>query len=273
MIFTFEDEYKIEGWGKCVGPCPPRDKRVYWRRASSGRGTIYLYLEEPTASRFKESDFAFGWIPEHIAQTIFLGNSRDGWCNYYRDSKTVVFCDYNSKGEGFHAGLSGTNFNSQRNRHWVTGDLIDNAPIKDIQMENVGYATEGVQSGYSPRQLGYKLGEQNKAAFFNAAYLEAGSLATKQLVKIAQKALPTMARGYADTALGKLLLANVAQMAVQYARPDNIQLVKLTEAMVSTAYLDMIRTVDLDSIIDQMLEGKGIKNALARAEQEDETST
>lgn len=138
-------------------------------------------------------------------------------------------------------------------------------------MANIDQAVQ--KADFSPRKLGYKLGESNRTAFFNAAYLEAGALATKQLVKVAQKALPMMARGYADTVLGKLLLANIAQMAVQYSRPDNEQLVKLTDAMVATAYLDAIRTVDLDSIIDQMIEGSAIKNALKRAAKEDTSST
>lgn len=96
----------------------------------------------------------------------------------------------------------------------------------------------------------------------SAAMLEAGSLANKAITKLVSKKAPVMVRGYVDTPLGRLVTANLAQLALQQFRPGDVRLQKLTDAMILTAYQELISTIDLDSMLDQLLDDKQVKKAL-----------
>jgi len=106
--------------------------------------------------------------------------------------------------------------------------------------------------------------ELNKAAATSAAFLEAGRIANNQLTKVASKKLPIVVRGYADHPLGKLVIANLAAMAAQHFRGDDANLKKLTSAMTVQAYQELIQTVDIEGIIDELLESKEVKRALSK---------
>lgn len=104
---------------------------------------------------------------------------------------------------------------------------------------------------------------RNKDAAQAAAYLEAGRIANNQAAKLASKALPMMVRGYADTAAGKIVIANLAQAAFAQFRPQEPKLVKLGQAMAAQAFQELIQTVDIDAFIDGLLSTDATKKALA----------
>lgn len=104
---------------------------------------------------------------------------------------------------------------------------------------------------------------RNKDAAQAAAYLEAGRIANNQAAKLAAKALPMMVRGYADTAAGKIVIANLAQAAFAQFRPQEPKLVKLGQAMAAQAFQELIQTVDIDAFIDGLLSTDATKKALA----------
>lgn len=106
--------------------------------------------------------------------------------------------------------------------------------------------------------------ESNKTAATQAGYLEAGRLANKQAAKLAGKHLPLMLRGYADTAVGQLVIANLAQIAVKQLRPNDPTLVKLTDAMVVQGFQALYQTVDLDSILDSLLSSPEMQRAVGK---------
>lgn len=108
--------------------------------------------------------------------------------------------------------------------------------------------------------------DTNKKAITSAAFLEAGYIANKQMSKVLSKKLPMMVRGYADTPAGRLVVANLAVMLVQHFRPDNKQLVRLTSAMQTQAYGELIRELDIDGMIDELLENGSIKRAMKTLE-------
>lgn len=111
--------------------------------------------------------------------------------------------------------------------------------------------------------------EINKSAATHAAYLEAGRIANNQIVKAASKHLPLMARGYADTALGRLLIANAAMVAAAQLRPNDPTLKKLTMAMATAAYQQVIQSVDIEGIINSMLNSPEIKAAIDKMPKDD----
>jgi len=106
--------------------------------------------------------------------------------------------------------------------------------------------------------------ETNKNSASSAAYMEAGYIANKQLGKVLGKQLPMMVRGYADTPLGHLVLANLALLAVEHFRPDQRQLRRLAQAMQVQAYQELLKELDIDGMIDDLLENGSIKRALSK---------
>lgn len=104
--------------------------------------------------------------------------------------------------------------------------------------------------------------EQNVTLGTSAAFLEAGRIANNQLSGIASKKLPIMVRAYADTALGRLILANIALMARDHFRPNDERLGKLANAMAVSAYQEVLQHFDIEQMIDDMLSNSTIKRAL-----------
>lgn len=104
--------------------------------------------------------------------------------------------------------------------------------------------------------------DNNKAAAASAAYLEAGRIANNKLTGLASKHLPLMMRGYADTALGRLLIANAAMVAAAQLRPQDQTLAKLAGAMTTSAYQEVIRSIDIEGMIDSLMNSPEIQAAI-----------
>lgn len=103
----------------------------------------------------------------------------------------------------------------------------------------------------------------------SAAFLEAGRIANRQATKLASKHLPMMVRGYADTAGGRLVLANIAATAVAQFRPGDKRLARLADAMMVTAYQEVLQSFDIEKIIEDMLSNETIKAALNKVSEND----
>jgi hypothetical protein len=110
----------------------------------------------------------------------------------------------------------------------------------------------------------------NKSAATQAGYMEAGRLANNQFAKLAGKHLPFMLRGYADTPVGKLVIANVAILAAQQLRPNDPTLAKLTNAMAVQAFQAVYQTVDIEGFLDNLLASPEIKAAMAKLPKDEE---
>lgn len=100
----------------------------------------------------------------------------------------------------------------------------------------------------------------------SAAFLEAGRIANKQLSAVAGKKLPIMVRAYADTPVGRLILGNLAVLAQEHFRPDDVKLQKLAKAMTVTAYQEVLQQFDVEQFIDDLLSNATIKKALKQVE-------
>ena len=62
---------------------------------------------------------------------------------------------------------------------------------------------------------------QNKTAAKLAAQLTAGNVLNTRVVKLIKPQLPVLARGYAETELGKAVAANVTAAAIIHFFPTN----------------------------------------------------
>ncbi len=96
-----------------------------------------------------------------------------------------------------------------------------------------------------------------------AAVLTAGGIANKQLVKLAAAKAPLMVRGYVDTPVGKLVVANIVAQIIKQTRPNDAKLQALSEGMIVSAYQEVINSVDIDGLIDDFLSQPSIKKAVA----------
>lgn len=111
--------------------------------------------------------------------------------------------------------------------------------------------------------------DSNKTAATVAAYHEAGRMANKKAKELLAKKAPMMIRGYVDTPIGGLVIANLAMLAQQQFRPDDARLVKLTRAMQVQAYQELIQSFDIESFIDELMENNTVKRALAKLDAEE----
>lgn len=141
-------------------------------------------------------------------------------------------------------------------------DTVIKDTIKQYEKE---YEAQFIQQPTKEKQMTNftdKVINVNTATATDAAFLEAGRIANNQAVKFASKTLPLMVRGYADTPVGKLTLANAAVLAAAQFRPNDKRLTKLTQAMLVVAWQELYQSFDIEEMIDSMLDNKSIKKAL-----------
>jgi hypothetical protein len=137
-------------------------------------------------------------------------------------------------------------------------------PSKESNIMNTSSKSSSIVSAVKNRAS--RTFSDNAEAMKNAGYLEAGTIVNRQLTKLASAKLPLMVRGYADTPIGKLIIANLFKVAIHELRPDNHVLQRLSDASLEAAHLDVIRTLDIDGLIDDMLSDETFKRALSKLE-------
>jgi len=96
--------------------------------------------------------------------------------------------------------------------------------------------------------------ESNKAGGILALKVAVGKAANRTAVRAIKGKLPMMARGYADTPLGALVVANLAQVAVHQFASTNLKAATVADAMVQAAMLDVVNMIDIDTLMDGILD-------------------
>ena len=79
------------------------------------------------------------------------------------------------------------------------------------------------------------ISNENKEAAKVAARLTAGNILNDRAVKLITPQLPMMAKGYAQTEIGKAVIANVVAGAVVHFAPTNDKAVMASQAMIHSA--------------------------------------
>jgi hypothetical protein len=102
----------------------------------------------------------------------------------------------------------------------------------------------------------------NKDAVQAAALLTAGNIANTQLLRLAVKAAPLMMKGYLDTTVGKIVVANAAAQTLLHFKAGDPKLEMLAEGMLADAYREAMASFDINGLIEQLLSDPGLKNAL-----------
>lgn len=117
-----------------------------------------------------------------------------------------------------------------------------------------------------------KIVNANKAVAVNAAYMEAGRVANNQVTKLVAAKAPLMVKGYIDTPVGKVVVANLTNMAVEQFRPTDARLKKVSQAMMTQAYQELIQTIDIEGMLNELTSSEGIKAALAAVAGQEEVA-
>ena len=108
----------------------------------------------------------------------------------------------------------------------------------------------------------------NKSAVVNAAKLEAGKIALTQITKVAAKKAPFMIKGYIDTPIGRVVIANLLSVAVDQYAPTNQKAKAVAGAAMEAAMLEMVQSFNIAEMIDEMVKGIDISTFTQNAESE-----
>jgi len=99
---------------------------------------------------------------------------------------------------------------------------------------------------------------QNKESAKLAAQLTAGNILNDRVVKLIKPQLPLVARGYAETELGKAVAANVAAAALIHFFPTNKKAVMAAECMIQSAMAGFVASFDIEGTVNELLDGINI---------------
>lgn len=108
----------------------------------------------------------------------------------------------------------------------------------------------------------------NKSAVVNAAKLEAGKIALTQITKVAAKKAPFMIKGYIDTPVGRVVIANLLSVAVDQYAPSNQKAKAVAGAAMEAAMLEMVQSFNIAEMIDEMVKGIDISTFTTNTENE-----
>ena len=108
----------------------------------------------------------------------------------------------------------------------------------------------------------------NKSAAVNAAKLEAGKIALTQITKVAAKKAPFMIKGYIDTPIGRVVIANLLSVAVDQYAPSNQKAKAVADAAMEAAMLEMVQSFNIAEMIDEMVKGIDISTFTVNTESE-----
>lgn len=108
----------------------------------------------------------------------------------------------------------------------------------------------------------------NKSAVVNAAKLEAGKIALTQITKVAAKKAPFMIKGYIDTPIGRVVIANLLSVAVDQYAPTNQKAKAVAGAAMEAAMLEMVQSFNIAEMIDEMVKGIDISTFTTSTESE-----
>lgn len=113
----------------------------------------------------------------------------------------------------------------------------------------------------------------NKSAAATAAKLEAGKVALTQLTKVAAKALPSgmagmFAKQYLDTPVGRVVVANLLNLAIEQYAPNNQKARIVAKAAMDAAMLEVVQSFNISEMIDKAIEGINIDALTANISEE-----
>jgi hypothetical protein len=90
---------------------------------------------------------------------------------------------------------------------------------------------------------------KNKEALRVAAQIEIGNVLLKQVKKVMKPKVPTILKGYVDTPIFEILIANSAAIALQHFAPDNKKAAMAADALIQSAMVNMAQSLKIDKLV------------------------
>lgn len=101
---------------------------------------------------------------------------------------------------------------------------------------------------------------RNKTLATHAAMLTAGAAANDILIKLLKPKLPMAARGYAETAIAKVLMANGISMLAEtyFDRETQKTRFKVIDAMIVAAYQQVFADLKIGEVLEKFFDSKEV---------------
>lgn len=93
----------------------------------------------------------------------------------------------------------------------------------------------------------------NKEALIVAAKVEAGQIAINKVTKLIAPKLPMMVRGYADSPVGKVVIANLVNFGIQQYASDNDKAQIVADAMMTGAMVEFVKSFNIEKLINELV--------------------
>lgn len=145
----------------------------------------------------------------------------------------------------------------------------EDQPIDNTEKHAVNSNTQTIENkGKNAMTKIANIVAANKSAVVNAAKLEAGKIALTQITKVAAKKAPFMIKGYIDTPIGRVVIANLLSVAVDQYAPSNQKAKAVADAAMEAAMLEMVQSFNIAEMIDEMVKGIDISTFTVNTESE-----
>lgn len=142
------------------------------------------------------------------------------------------------------------------------GELEEVAPAVTETVVNPNNFETGALQMNTIKSTATAIVAANKNAAVNAAKLEAGSIVLKKVSSIAASKAPFMVRGYVDTAVGRVVIANLLNFAVSQYAPNNRKAVIAADAAMQAAMLELVQSFNVGEMIDEVLKGVNLSSLI-----------
>ncbi|UPW39120.1 hypothetical protein ESCO40_00166 [Escherichia phage vB_EcoS_ESCO40] len=145
----------------------------------------------------------------------------------------------------------------------------EDQPIDNIEKHAVNSNAQTIENkGKNTMTKIANIVAANKSAVVNAAKLEAGKIALTQITKVAAKKAPFMIKGYIDTPIGRVVIANLLSVVVDQYAPSNQKAKAVAGAAMEAAMLEMVQSFNIAEMIDEMVKGIDISTFTVNTENE-----
>jgi hypothetical protein len=106
--------------------------------------------------------------------------------------------------------------------------------------------------------------EQNKEGFKTSATRRSGKIFNDRVINLIKPRLPLMVKAYADTDLGRFVIANTVAAAIVKFGATNEKLLILADAGIQDAADDFLGSFNLEEMVNDLIDGidvSGLTNA------------
>lgn len=113
------------------------------------------------------------------------------------------------------------------------------------------------------KDIGSAVINANKDAAMAVAEITVGKAALKASKKLIKPRLPMYVRGYADSPLFDVVIANLVQIAVEARFKDNDKVRKISKAMMTASALTVAEHFDIDGMIEEFIDGISLPKGMS----------